>query len=73
MMRPERGVRSLGTFRSLRNRNYRLYFWGQIVSLTGTWMQSVGQAWLILTLTHSALALGFTAALQFLPMLLIGP
>jgi MFS family permease len=73
MMRPGEAVRSLGTFRSLRNRNYRLFFSGQIVSLTGTWMQSVGQAWLILELTHSALALGFTAALQFLPMLVLGP
>jgi MFS family permease len=60
------------TFHSLRTRNYRLYFFGQIVSLTGTWMQSVGQIWLVLKLTGSGLALGFVTALQFLPMLLIG-
>jgi MFS family permease len=61
------------TFRSLRTRNYRLYFYGQIVSLTGTWMQSVGQAWLVLELTGSGLALGGTVALQFTPILLFGP
>ena len=61
------------TFRSLRTRNYRLYFFGQIVSLTGTWMQSVAQAWLVLRLTGSGLALGTTAALQFTPILLAGP
>jgi MFS family permease len=61
------------TFRSLHNRNYRLYFFGQIVSLTGTWMQSVGQAWLVLELTGSGLALGGTVALQFTPILLAGP
>ncbi|MDX6284547.1 MAG: hypothetical protein QOG53_32 [Frankiales bacterium] len=60
------------TFRSLRVRNYRLFASGQIVSLTGTWMQRVAQDWLILQLTHSATALGVTTALQFLPMLLFG-
>jgi MFS family permease len=61
------------TFRSLRTPNYRLYFFGQIVSLTGTWMQSVGQAWLVLELTGSGVALGGTVALQFTPILLFGP
>ena len=61
------------TFRSLEVRNYRLYFFGQIVSVTGTWMQSVGQAWLMLQLTGSAVALGAVTALQFLPVLLLGP
>jgi len=61
------------TFRSLEIRNYRLYFFGQAVSMTGTWMQSVAQAWLILSLTGSGLALGLTAALQFGPILLLGP
>jgi MFS family permease len=60
------------TFRSLHNRNYRLFFSGQLVSVVGTWMQTVAQSWLVLTLTHSGLALGLTAALQFLPMLLFG-
>ncbi len=61
------------TFRSLRVRNYRLYFIGQGVSLTGTWMQSVAQAWLVLKLSGGGLALGIVTALQFLPILVAGP
>jgi MFS family permease len=61
------------TFRSLKVRNYRLYFLGQIVSMSGTWMQSVAQAWLVLELTGSGVALGTVTALQFLPTLLLGP
>lgn len=60
------------TFRSLRVRNYRLFFGGQLVSVSGTWMQQVAQNWLVLNLTGSGLALGVTVALQFLPMLLFG-
>jgi MFS family permease len=60
------------TFRSLRVRNYRLFFFGQLVSLTGTWMQQVGQDWLVLRLTDRALPLGVTLALQFGPMLVLG-
>src|SRR4051812_20498956 len=59
-------------FASLKVRNYGLFASGQIVSLTGTWMQRVAQDWLILQLTHSATALGITTALQFLPMLMFG-
>ena len=40
-------------FRALRHRNYRLFFSGQIISLTGTWMQTVAQAWLVYSLTGS--------------------
>src|SRR5262249_42825478 len=61
-----------GIFRSLRVRNYRLYASGQLVSLTGTWMQRVAQDWLVLTLTNSGTALGFVTALQFGPSLLLG-
>jgi MFS family permease len=60
------------TFRSLRVRNYRLFFFGQLISLTGTWMQQVGQDWLVLRLTNRALPLGVTLALQFAPMLVLG-
>ncbi len=60
------------TFRSLHVRNYRLFATGQLVSLIGTWMQHVGQDWLVLELTHSGTALGIATALQFLPMLLFG-
>ena len=61
------------TFASLANRNYRLYLGGQLVSLAGTWMQGVAQAWLVLQLTGSGTALGVVTALQFLPVLLLGP
>jgi MFS family permease len=60
------------TFHSLRTRNFRLYFFGQVVSGTGSWMQMVAQAWLVLSLTGSGVALGVTLALQFAPMLLLG-
>ena len=59
-------------FRSLRVRNYRLYASGQLISLTGTWMQRVAQDWLVLTLTNSGTALGIVTALQFGPSLLLG-
>ena len=61
------------TFASLMVRNYRLYFTGQAISQSGTWMQTIGQAWLVLRLTGSGTALGLVTALQFLPMLLLGP
>src|SRR3972149_2387803 len=57
-------------FSSFRHYNYRLFWFGQLISLTGTWMQTVGQAWLVLKLTGSALALGTVTTLQFLPVLL---
>jgi len=68
-------VRRLGrdTFVSLHNRNYRLYFIGQTISVSGTWMQQLAQAWLVLKLTdNSGTALGLVTALQFLPMLVFG-
>ncbi len=52
--------------------NYRRYFLGQLVSLSGTWMQVVAETWLVLSLTHSGVAVGIGAALQFTPMLLGG-
>jgi MFS family permease len=64
--------RPAGMFRSLRVRNYRLYAGGQLVSLTGTWMQRVAQDWLVLELTNSGTALGIVTALQFGPSLLLG-
>jgi MFS family permease len=57
---------------SLQIPNYRRYFAGQIVSLSGNWMQTVAEIWLILELTGSGVAVGTTAALQFLPILLFG-
>src|SRR5438046_10357605 len=60
------------TFASLSHRNYRLYFSGQIVSVTGTWMQNIAMAWLILELTHSPVAVGALALCQFLPFTVFG-
>jgi len=57
-------------FPALRNRNYRLYFSGQLISLTGTWLQTVSQGWLVLQLTNSALLIGLVAAVASLPTLL---
>src|SRR5947208_4690861 len=58
-------------FLALRHRNFRLFWFGQMISLMGTWMQTIGQAWLVLELTHSALLLGIVGALQFLPVMLL--
>jgi MFS family permease len=59
------------TFLSVRkHRNYRLFFTGQVISNIGTWMQRVAQAWLVLTLTHSPVAVGILALCQFLPFTL---
>jgi MFS family permease len=60
------------TFRSLRIRNYRLFFFGQLVSVSGTWMQQLAQDWLVLRLTNRSLPVGITTALQFAPVLVFG-
>jgi MFS family permease len=60
------------TFRSLRTRNFRLFFFGQLVSQAGTWMQSVAIIWVVLRLTDDGFALGLATAAQFLPVLLFG-
>jgi MFS family permease len=63
----------MSMFASLRVRNYRLFASGQVVSLSGTWMQRVAQDWLVLNLSHnSGTAIGFTTGLQFAPVLLFG-
>src|SRR3954470_22978088 len=63
------------TFRSLKNRNFRIWAGGAIVSNVGTWMQRTAQDWIVLTqLTHNnAAAVGFVMALQFGPQLLLLP
>lgn len=60
------------TFHSLRTRNFRLYFIGQVISGTGGWMQLFAQSWLVFRLTHDATPIGITLGLQFAPMLVIG-
>ena len=63
-----RGLRR--TFVALHHRNYRLFFFGQMISQIGTWMQLTAQAWLVLQLTHSALLLGVVSLLQYLPVMI---
>jgi MFS family permease len=60
------------SLRSLAIPNYRRYFVGQIVSLTGSWTETIAETWLVFQLTHSGLALGIAAALQWIPLLLAG-
>lgn len=60
-------------FSAFQHRNYRLYFTGQLISVTGTWMQTIAQSWLVLTLTSSALLFSAVSVLQFLPVLLLSP
>jgi MFS family permease len=60
------------TFHSLHTRNFRLYFIGQVVSVTGTWLNATASAWLVLRLSDSGFALGLNMALTFLPILLVG-
>src|SRR6266550_2614640 len=64
------GTGLLRALTSLRQRNYRLYWYGQMISLMGSGMQSIGQVWLVLELTHSAWQLGLVGVLQALPVLL---
>jgi len=66
------GSARIPTFAAFAVRNYRLFFTGQVISNTGTWMQRIAQDWLVLSITNSPLAVGITTALQFLPMLLFG-
>ena len=70
-----RGIPLPSTFRALRHRNYRLFFFGQMISLTGTWMQIVAQQWLVYRLTGSATMLGtinLVAGLPLVPVALWG-
>ena len=60
------------TFGSLSTRNYRLFFFGQLVSFVGEWMQIMAEAWLLLTLTHNGAAVGGAFAFRFAPVLLLG-
>lgn len=65
-------IREHSALSALRSRNYRTYVLGQVFANLGTWMQSIAQDWLVLSLTHSATAVGITMALQFLPILVLG-
>lgn len=64
-------ARLAGGFHALRIRNYRLFIFGQIISLTGSWMQTTAESWLVLKLTNSPLVLGTMTTLQFLPVMIL--
>jgi MFS family permease len=68
-----RATRLPQTFRSLQHRNFQLYFTGQLISVAGTWMQVVAQAWLVYELSHSELMLGIVGFAAAIPSLLISP
>ncbi len=68
---PALSSRFADSFRAFRHRNYRLFYAGQSLSLIGTWMQTVGQAWLVLEITDSKMALGVVTMLQFLPITIL--
>jgi MFS family permease len=65
--------RSSGLWRALRHRNFQLFFGGQLISLTGTWMQSVAQSWLVYRLTGSAILLGLVGFSSQIPVFLLAP
>src|SRR3954468_5236505 len=65
--------RGAQAFRALRHRNYQLFFGGQLISLTGTWMQSVAQSWLVYRLTGSAVLLGLVGFAGQIPVFLLAP
>src|SRR5881394_1312268 len=67
---PVGGITWRHTFRALRHRNYRLFFWGQLVSLTGTWMQQTAMSWFVYEITNSKLLLGVVSAVGSAPMML---
>src|SRR5512139_189793 len=61
---------NIGKFSALSHRDFRLFWFGQVISLSGTWMQSVAQGWLVYSLTKSPLYLGIVATAASLPVLL---
>ncbi|MGB0104116.1 MAG: MFS transporter, partial [Candidatus Sulfotelmatobacter sp.] len=70
---PERLSRWQVAWRALRHRNFQLFFSGQLISLIGTWMQSVAQSWLVYRMTGSALLLGSVGFASQVPVFLFAP
>src|SRR5882672_12612176 len=68
---PSQGLQH--TFRALRHRNFRLFLIGQVISLVGTWMKNVAEAWLVYRLTHSAFLLGTAWFCTQIPVFVLGP
>jgi MFS family permease len=71
--KPSSQPRWATTLRALRHRNFQLFFSGQLISLTGTWMQSVAQAWLVYSMTKSPLLLGSVGFASQIPVFLVAP
>src|ERR1043165_825561 len=67
------GLRLPATLRALRHRNFQLFFSGQLISLVGTWMDTVAESWLIYRLTGSSLLLGTVAFCSQIPVFLMAP
>ena len=61
------------SFRALRHRDFRRFLFGQVISLSGTWMQSLALSWLVYRLTHSTVLMGTIGFLQHIPVLALGP
>src|SRR5271156_3282321 len=70
---PAAGTDLPATLRALKHRNFQLFFSGQLISLIGTWMQSVAQAWLVYRLTGSSLLLGSVGFASQFPVFLVAP
>src|SRR5262249_61462997 len=66
---PVGGITWRRTFRALQHRNYRLFFWGQLVSLIGTWMQQTAMSWYVYQTTNSKFLLGVVSAVGSAPMM----
>lgn len=69
--RPVLTIRLPATFAAFRHRNYRLYWFGNMVSFTGTWMQNVAKSWLVLSVTNSPFFVGLDSAMNWLPVWLV--
>jgi MFS family permease len=67
---PAHAARAPRTFRALRHRNFRLFWWGQLISVSGSWMQIAAQGWLVYRLTDSAFYLGLVGFARYFPVLL---
>src|SRR5580704_616157 len=65
--------RAAAVFRALKHRNFQLFFGGQIISLVGTWMQTVAEAWLVYRLTGSSVLLGVLGFVSQIPIFLLSP
>jgi len=71
MTRILRSLSLTGSLRALNHRNFRLFFWGQLISVIGVWMQSTAQQWLVYRITGSQTSLGLVTFISFLPVLLL--